>query len=47
MPEFLPTPDLSATDLYACLGVHAPAVLTNPTGAILAVGGPRLAPRPK
>ncbi|QRP47425.1 hypothetical protein [Amycolatopsis sp. FDAARGOS 1241] len=35
---FLPAPDLSATDVFACLRVHAPAVLTDPTGAILAVG---------
>lgn len=35
---FLAPPDLSATDAYACFGVHAPAVLTDPAGAILAVG---------
>ncbi|WP_103338754.1 hypothetical protein [Amycolatopsis sp. CA-126428] len=35
---FLSPPDLSGTDAYACLGVHAPAVLTAPDGAVLAVG---------
>ncbi|SEB48758.1 hypothetical protein SAMN04489727_2129 [Amycolatopsis tolypomycina] len=35
---FLPPPDLSGTDAYACLGVRAPAVLTAPDGAVLAVG---------
>ncbi|MEV5718485.1 hypothetical protein AB0L41_31750 [Amycolatopsis mediterranei] len=38
MPEFLPAPDPAATDMYACLRVHAPTVLTDPTGAIFAVG---------
>lgn len=35
---FLPAPDLSATDAYACLRVHTPTVLTDPAGAIFAVG---------
>jgi len=35
---FLPAPDLSTTDVYACLRVHTPTVLTDPTGAIFAVG---------
>ncbi len=35
---FLPAPDLSVTDVYACLRVHAPTVLTDPAGAIFAVG---------
>ncbi|MEV6876930.1 hypothetical protein [Amycolatopsis sp. NPDC051128] len=35
---FLPAPDLSITDVYACLRVHTPTVLTDPTGAIFAVG---------
>ncbi|WP_328614522.1 hypothetical protein OHS58_48480 [Amycolatopsis sp. NBC_00348] len=35
---FLSPPDLSTTDLYACLRVHSPAVLTALDGAILAVG---------
>ncbi|KDN23211.1 hypothetical protein [Amycolatopsis rifamycinica] len=35
---FLPAPDLSDTDAYACLRVHHPTVLTDPTGAIFAVG---------
>ena len=38
---FLPAPDLSATDAYACLRVHAPTVLTDPDGAIFAVGATR------
>ena len=38
---FLPTPDLSGTDAYACLGVHGPAVLTAPDGTVLAVGATR------
>ncbi|WP_239154384.1 hypothetical protein [Amycolatopsis sp. FDAARGOS 1241] len=35
---FLPAPDLSTTDAYACLRVHTPTVLTDATGAIFAVG---------
>jgi hypothetical protein len=35
---FLAPPDLSTTDAFACYGVHAPAVLTAPDGAVLAVG---------
>ncbi|MBE1502679.1 hypothetical protein H4696_009779 [Amycolatopsis lexingtonensis] len=38
MPEFLPAPDPAATDLYACLRVHGPTVLTDDTGDVLAVG---------
>jgi hypothetical protein len=38
---FLAPPDLSTTDAYACYGVHAPAVLTAPDGAVLAVGATR------
>ncbi|ADJ47896.1 hypothetical protein AMES_6071 [Amycolatopsis mediterranei S699] len=38
MPEFLPAPDPAATDMYACLRVHTPTVLTDPSGAIVAVG---------
>lgn len=36
--EFLPAPDLAATDLYACLRVHAPTVLVDDVGAVLCVG---------
>ena len=35
---FLAPPDLSTTDAFACYGVRAPAVLTAPDGAVLAVG---------
>jgi hypothetical protein len=38
---FLAPPDLTDTDAYACFGVHAPAVLTSPDGAVLAVGATR------
>ncbi|MEV6913838.1 hypothetical protein AB0M83_02565 [Amycolatopsis sp. NPDC051106] len=38
---FLPPPDLSSTDAYACFGLHAPAVLTAADGAVLAVGATR------
>ncbi|MET8847989.1 hypothetical protein [Amycolatopsis sp. NPDC004625] len=35
---FLPAPDLSCSDAYACFGVRAPAVRVAPDGAVLAVG---------
>jgi hypothetical protein len=38
---FLAPPVLSTTDAYACFGVQAPAVLTAPDGAVLAVGAAR------
>jgi hypothetical protein len=38
---FLAPPHLDDTDAYACFGVHAPAVLTSPDGAVLAVGATR------
>ncbi len=38
---FLPAPDLSGTDAYACFGVSAPAVVTTADGTVLAVGATR------
>ncbi|MGW4829765.1 hypothetical protein ACWEOG_19435 [Amycolatopsis japonica] len=35
---FLPMPDLSDTDAYACLGVRHPAVLHTGDGSVFAVG---------
>lgn len=36
---FLPAPDLSGTDMYACLHVHTPTVFTDDVdGGIFAVG---------
>lgn len=38
MPEFLPAPDPAATDLYACLRIHAPTVLVDDHGSVFVAG---------
>ncbi|WP_340687793.1 hypothetical protein LCL61_17485 [Amycolatopsis coloradensis] len=35
---FLPMPDLSATDAFACLGIRHPTVLVLDDGSVFAVG---------